>query len=315
VRSDPFFTQRRRRCGVWLRASPRVDERAVDEAERRVERLLGRCDQVVANLARAGAELHVVGRDEAITDLPQYRHLAGVPVVDGMTLDERGRGYGGLFACCSEEMLLRLPSARHSDHRDILAHELAHTVLDFGVSARVRARVEARWRRATERGRWTGAYAATNAQEFFAELTMWWVGSRGDHGTMQAPPADGRLGLLRYDPASHDLVDDVWTGRLDPGHLGWSALRPSAATRSQGGRAATTVVFVNGGGQPAERCWLDGAGREVPYGSIPAHGAVAQPTYAGHAWVVHRAGVRLGPWVATRDLCRIELASSPPEVL
>jgi len=309
VQSNMAFDRSRWVHGVWLRATAAVEDRALDEAARRISRLLGRCPAVVANLGAASAELHIVGRNEPITSLPQYQHLKGVPVIDGQTLDARGRGYGGLHACCSEEMLLRLPSARHVDHRDILAHELAHTVLDFGVDERYRARVRNRWRTALAEGRWIGAYAATNPHEFFAELTMWWVGSRGDHGTLARAPADGRAGLLAYDARSHDVLDDLWSGRTAPTAQSWDELSPRPATRSGAGTTPTTLVFVNPTEAPAERWWLDREGREVAYGPVPAGGVLAQSTYTSHAWVVtHPVLGRLGPWVASRAPARVLLA-------
>ena len=48
-------------------------------------------------------------------------------------LDERGRGYGGFHASCAEENLLKLPSDRWADHRDICTHEFAHTCLTWGL--------------------------------------------------------------------------------------------------------------------------------------------------------------------------------------
>jgi hypothetical protein len=119
--------------GVRVRAPALVATAALDEAGRRLEHLLGSCPAIAANLLAAGAELQLVGRDQPVTDLPQYRHLAGVRLAHGRTLDERARAYGGLAACVGEEVLLRLPTARHRDHRDLVAHEVAHTVLDYGL--------------------------------------------------------------------------------------------------------------------------------------------------------------------------------------
>ena len=45
-----------------------------------------------------GAELHIIGRDQVTTDLPEWRQDKGKPLAEygGLTRDERTRGMGGL---------------------------------------------------------------------------------------------------------------------------------------------------------------------------------------------------------------------------
>jgi hypothetical protein len=129
-----------------LRAHPSVPDSALFVAADRVSRQL-RClpPAVLARLSRRGAAVHVIGRRQLTTDLPEYRHLKGVrgtlpnevaeaEALDALiaavgrprarqtpelrrrqqqllpaskaTLDERSRGMGGLQASCGEENLL-----------------------------------------------------------------------------------------------------------------------------------------------------------------------------------------------------------------
>ena len=74
-------------------------------------------------------------------------------------------------------------------------------MFSFGLDTALRSRVDARYRAALAEGRWVGAYASTNVHEFFAELTMWYVGSRGDFGPIPHARA-GRAWFQRYDPRS-----------------------------------------------------------------------------------------------------------------
>ena len=106
------------------------------------------------------------------------------------TLDERSRGQGGLFPVCGEENLLDCASDPRYAGRDILAHELAHCLFEYGLDDALRARIRAQFARSVEvERRWDRkkesdsspqnapserAYAGTNVDEYFAESTMWY---------------------------------------------------------------------------------------------------------------------------------------------
>lgn len=291
-----FYAKRLDVPGVAIKAHACVRDEALLEAGRLVVSLLGRAPAIVANLAAVGAELHVLGERQRVTELPMYRHMAGVAFDGHRTMDERARGYGGLHACCAEEALLKLPSARHADHRDVTSHELAHTVLSYGLDERVRGIVEARYAQA--RPRWRRAYAATNVQEFFAELTMWYVGSRGDYTSLPSP-APGPRWLERFDPESYALLDAIYGGRLVPERVEWTRLAPASATRSERGGAAVSLLFVNRTDRPVERIWLGFGGERKGYGPIQPGTAAGQSTYVGHPWLlVEPDGREHGPYVS-----------------
>lgn len=293
---------------MTIRAGSAVRTAAIEVAADRVASLLADCPGIAANLERAGAELHVIGEHEAVTDLPQYVHMRGVPFDGDATMDERGRGYGGLHACTSEESLLELPSARHRDHRDVCSHELAHTVFAFGLDAALRARVEQRYRAALAEGLWPGAYAATNVHEFFAELTMWFVGSRGDFGAIPGARA-GRTWLRGYDPASEALLTALYTGVLVPEPLIWDDLQATEATRSLAGAHATSLVIHNELDHDLACFWLGYDGVEHPYGLVPAGGLRSLDTYATHPWILVGKR-RWGPFVPGAALARVRLSRS-----
>ncbi|MEZ4317731.1 MAG: hypothetical protein R3F61_09505 [Myxococcota bacterium] len=301
-----FYSKERQVSGVRIRAHAVVSDRALEVAGMRVDALLAGCPQVRDNLAAAGAELHIIGRDQAVTDLPMYRHMKGVPFAGSLTMDQRGRGYGGLFACTAEESLLKLPSARHADHRDVCTHELAHTVQDYGLDAGQRARIVARHGEIAGDGLWTGAYAATNPSELWAELSMWYAGSHGDFGRIAPTPMAGRTWLRAYDPASFALLHGIYGGRDVPEPFSWVEPPVSTARVSKTG-PSTSFVFVSELAEPAELAWIDYEGVERPYGTVPAGGVVSQSTYVTHLWRVRRGDRVLGTWAAGAGPCRVVL--------
>jgi hypothetical protein len=270
-----------------------------------------------------GASVQLIGAQQACSDLPQYAHLASDAAARA-AFDARGRGYGGLCPSCGEENLLRLASDRYTDHRDILTHELSHTVMDWGFPPAAAAALRRRCEdvRAASAERWSGAYAASCASEFFAECSMWHHGSRGDYGRIQPTPQEGRAWLQRHDADAAALLHEVFDGDFPPVSDADEAadsiaeLQSSAAgdTRSTGettggAPAASMLLVSNGTDARVTLAWVPVSGDDVAYASVPPFGVVGQQTFAGHAWRIAAAdgGACLGVFVATAGLCRVRL--------
>jgi alpha-glucosidase len=170
---------------------------------------------VISNLANAKAELHIIGKDQVTTDLPEWRHDRGKPLAEynGLTRDQRTRGMGGLLTSCGEENLLKLEKDRYKG-RDICVHEFAHNIMFYGVQREVRSRIEQQHKKSLEKGLWKNSYAGSNANEFFAELSMWYFGTHGDLHMTGPKPENGPEGLRKYDPEAYSLIDDFYSGRI-----------------------------------------------------------------------------------------------------
>lgn len=215
-----FFSKRLDFHGIPIKAHKVVADEALRAAHGRLTlmftNLLTRQPLVLSNLVAAGAALHIIGRDQGTTDLPEWRHDKGKPIAEynGRTRDERTRGMGGLLTSCGEENLLKLEKDRYRG-RDICLHEFAHSVLDNGCQPAIKKRFDEQRKRSLEKGLWQKSYAGSNAGEFFAELTMWYFGTRGDLRMTGPKPADGREGLKAYDPEAFALMDDFYSGRID----------------------------------------------------------------------------------------------------
>ena len=74
-----------------------MDE-ALFAARDRLSMMLSNLPSVRVKLRAAGAELHIIGRDQVTTDLPEWRQDKGKPLAEynGLTRDQRTRGMGGL---------------------------------------------------------------------------------------------------------------------------------------------------------------------------------------------------------------------------
>jgi hypothetical protein len=212
-----FYAKRLDYEGLAIKAPSNVVDQALYAAHERLSMMLSHLPSVRVKLAAAGAELHIIGRDQVTTDLPEWRHDKGKPLAEynGLTRDERTRGMGGLRASCGEENLLRLDKDRYRG-RDICVHEFAHTIFNYGIPRSVRKQFAEQRQRSLARGLWVGSYAGSNVNEFFAELSMWYFGTRGDLNMKGDKPADGQAGLKAYDPEAFALLDDFFHGRLEP---------------------------------------------------------------------------------------------------
>ncbi len=204
--------------GVPVVSSAVASDASLRAACRIVVRLVGAREDVRARMIAASARVTVMARTEVTTDVPEHAFLARDTATDW---DARARGLGGTVSVpttsCAEENLLCLAGDRYRGE-NILVHELAHGVFNLGVDADFRARVEAAFNTARAAGRWERTYAATNADEYFAEGTQ----SYFDTNRESVPPngihneVDTRAELLAYDPALHALVAEVFPG------LDWS---------------------------------------------------------------------------------------------
>ncbi|MCF0234245.1 MAG: hypothetical protein HUK22_04620 [Thermoguttaceae bacterium] len=174
-RIDPpdldFFSKKLVCRGIAIKAHADVDDRALVEAWRRINWMLRKQPHLTARLVKAGSEFQIIGKDQNMTDLPEFRSLKGKPYDGDLTMDERCRGVGGLNASCGEENLLKLNDDRYRG-RDICAHEFSHTMHMCGASEATKKRIHEAFIEATEKkGLWRGAYAGTNEYEYIAEDT------------------------------------------------------------------------------------------------------------------------------------------------
>ena len=210
-----FFAKQLLCEGIPIKAPAVVADAALFAAGERISLLLRHLPLVDSNLVAAGVELHIIGKDQVTTDLPEWRQDKGVPLAEynGLTRDQRTRGMGGRLVSCGEENLLQLKNDRYHG-RDICLHEFAHAIRNYGMTAAARAKFNAQFHRSLAKKLWVKSYAGSNPDEFFAELTMWYFGTHGDLHMDSPKPGNGPEGLKAYDSEAYALFDDLYGGRL-----------------------------------------------------------------------------------------------------
>jgi alpha-glucosidase len=210
-----FFSKLLDFHGIPIKAPAVVVDEAVYAAYDHLSLLLSNQPMVISNLAAAGVELHIIGRDQVTTDLPEWRRDKGKPLAEynGLTRDQRTRGMGGRLTSCGEENLLKLENDRYRG-RDICLHEFSHSIRNYGISRDVRARFNEQYTNSLAKGLWVKSYAGSNPDEFFAEMTMWYFGTHGDLHMTGPKPENGPEGLRKYDPEAYALLDEFYSGRI-----------------------------------------------------------------------------------------------------
>jgi len=215
-----------------------------------------------------------------------YRHLKGKPFEGQQTIDQRGRGLRwflvllqrrkpAAFAQRSLERPSRYLYARVRSH-----HPFVRSVAEIirGGQTAVEAINGIRQVEVDVCGH-------QSSRIFFAELTMWYFGGRGDYGKLAPPPRPGVEWLKSHDPEAFDLVDSIYMGRRRPEPVQVVDLVPlgrevEGKVRSKPDQAATEVIFINRTSQPVERFWLDPEGKRRSYGTIPPGSVQSQSTFA-----------------------------------
>ncbi len=288
---ESFYTKQIDAGGIIIRAHRDVSDNALREAQRRIDTMLMHLATVRVNLGAAGAELHIIGKNQAASDLPENRSFKGMTYdgasSHGLTFDQRLRGQGGLLTSCGEENLLRLPEDRYYGE-DILSHEFAHNILRYGVTTEFRKQVEQRYHASLGSGKWVKAYAATNPDEFFAELSMWYFGTHGDFNMIGEKPDVGPEGLRKYDPESFALLDDFYQGKISIPESTVLPVLPIVKGTSLRSKIADTpsmMIFRNKTSQTLLIFWIVGDGQRVANGVIAPHFYQGRPTVASQAWV------------------------------
>ena len=207
--------------GIPVLGSPKVPDRALREARDIVVRMVSMRPDVLKAMIGNGTRVAVMAETEVTTDIPEHRDLN--EAFPGRDWNRRCRGVGGTnerpVCSAAEENLLGYASDRYHGE-NILVHEFGHTMYTMGivdVDPEFGPGLAAAYRNALAQGLWKDTYAASNADEYWAEGVQDWFDTN-----LSAKPPNGihneihtRDQLKKYDPTLAALLakvfpDDSW---------------------------------------------------------------------------------------------------------
>ncbi|MGC8640995.1 MAG: prolyl oligopeptidase family serine peptidase [Isosphaeraceae bacterium] len=197
--------------GMPVVASGEVADLALVRTREIVRHMLAGRPDVVRAMVRKHMYLIVIGKDQAYTEIPEYRHLPNPAY-----WNERVRGTGGRPTSFGEENVLSLPLDRYDDE-SIAVHEFAHTIDGTlrSIDPAWRERLRSVYQNAVARDLYKNAYAAGSPGEYWAEIVQSYFDcnrvNNWNHG-----PIGTREQLKVHDPEGYELARTTF--RLGPEH-------------------------------------------------------------------------------------------------
>lgn len=196
-----------------------VPDAALNAANQILQAMLQHRPDIAATLRQNGTFTVVSSRNEHICDLPYFSQY-------GSSLCQQyGEGGAGgtldhPITACDEKNLLAEPDdpyqrGRGAFSQDICVHELAHTIMNVGLSQADRDRIIARYQAAKQEGRWAaGDYDMSNEFEFWAVMSQFYfrAGPSSTYSPTFTHVANGPDALKQYDPATFALLDSIYQG-------------------------------------------------------------------------------------------------------
>jgi hypothetical protein len=205
---------------LYTTASASVSPVALEEAAYMLFAMLAHRADVIERLRDAGALTVVFGAAEGICDLPYFAPLAGTPLCANSP-GGRGGVPGRPVTACSEKNVLAHPEdefgrGSRPEGENVCVHELAHTVMNIGLTEQDRVRIRDRFDKVKEGRKWDDDFALENADEFFAEMSQVYFCANPDvpaflhtHGVNCASE------LRTYDLPTYEMIDEIYRGAAD----------------------------------------------------------------------------------------------------
>ncbi len=197
-------------------SSDKVPDAALLEARDIVLHMLSKRDDVRREMVRHKIRVAIMASSEVTTDVPEHSDLnEAFPHTDW---NQRCRGVGATIrrpaSSAAEENLLAEPHDRYHGE-SIMVHEFSHSMVTMGVQFVDKdfdQRLKEVYRSAMRDGLWSKTYAASNAEEYWAEGVQDWFDTN-----QKSDPPNGihnaihtREQLRKYDPKLARLIESVF---------------------------------------------------------------------------------------------------------
>ena len=304
-----FYSKYLNSEGIPIRSSKVVSDTALKIASEKLKKLLEQTPIIRNNLIANSVELHIIGKNQQTSDLPEYRELKGLKFIDNGSLtdvDTRTRGMGGIYASCGEENLLGLPKDRYSDGYDICTHEFSHTIMGFGLDSILLKKISLQYRSSMDKGLWKGVYASTNEQEYWAELSTWYFGAHGDF-MQNNQPAPGPAALKAYDLGGYNLLDSIYSGKINPNKIIKKSNSVARNTPSLPSEQKSKFNVINNSKKELRIFWIDYSGKSILEKTVPPSTSFSKDTFYNNVWLIE--GGHTPFYIKVFDpICNIELS-------
>ncbi len=323
MKLNPFYKKYVDAGGLPLVGSDKVPDASFAQAYFVIANMLHNKPCIRKALINSGILLGIMAESEVTTDMPEYSDLNKVyPNVDW---DKRGRGFGATLVrpltTGSVENLLQKQSDPWFGEL-IFLHELAHSYFEFGIESleggpQHRQTLNQRYQEAMQAGLWSKTYAATNANEYWAETVQSWFNNNiakdppnGIHNNIST-----RSKLETYDPKMAAYIAQFFDATPWPAYCSTTGGRPwkdptpkdlSGVSckfhrffladqgckdldqrKSQNGGATQSITFVNRNVQSTYKVeWFNAKGERQSYGSLSPRYTRTLSTFDKHAWLI-----------------------------
>ena len=226
---DPYYRKYLDANGMPIVASRFVADSALVQAKKIVIAMLEKIPEAQEHMLAAHFRVGIIGNNENVTDMPEYRVMPEVwPDTDW---DARGRGYGATeyipLMSCGEENIIMINRSERYWNESIMVHEFAHNV-EFGLRkyhTEFCEALDAAFKNAVDNNLWCDkqgrpTYSRDNVSEYFAEGVQAWfdtcrmiVNINGKDTMLKY-----REQLKAYDPMLHDAIQMVMADRKLTGY-------------------------------------------------------------------------------------------------
>jgi hypothetical protein len=306
-RADPpqfgFFAKAIDCDGIFIRASAGVQDRALLTVCHGISAMLATMKVTRNNLRQRGVELHIFAKDQSLADLPENKRSLG-GVVARKIANDGERGSAGIYSACGEEGLTEFAGG---DGPNDCMYEFAIALMDYGFDDAVRQLILKQFQTSITSGRWRGTRAATDPQDYWAELSMRYFASNPGFRTEGSQIAPGADGLRRYDPEGFALLDLLYSGRKRP--IAMEAIRARSVDKFALSHVSTRpaeLQLVNNSGQRLRIFWIDPQGDLKPFGELGPYNRVIEKTFFNHVWMIEdERGVELQRFIVEDYLSEV----------